>query len=226
MKQDTYQKLELYMQICMDDSAHDREHVYRVLYTALNIAEYEEGVDYDVLITACLLHDIGRKEQFENPKTCHAKEGAKKAYHFLIENGFSEDFAQHVKACIKSHRFRSKNPPETIEAKILFDADKVDVTGAIGIARTLLYQGRMSEPLYLLTPEGKVSDGSEDEQESFFREYKHKLEGLYGKFYTRRGAELAAGRREAAEAFYHALLAEIRDSHEVGKQLMEQHMER
>ncbi|MBR2145622.1 MAG: HD domain-containing protein [Akkermansia sp.] len=46
----------------MTDSAHDREHVYRVLYAALNLARGEENVNYDVLIAACLLHDVGRRE--------------------------------------------------------------------------------------------------------------------------------------------------------------------
>lgn len=222
MDRQTYKKIEEYMLINMEDSAHDREHVYRVLHIALDIAGQEEAVDYDVLIAACLLHDIGRKEQFENPKVCHAKAGAKKAYKFLIDSGFSEDFARHVKACIKSHRFRIKNPPETAEAKILFDADKVDVTGAIGMARTLLYLGQVDEPLYRLTEDGQVSDGTDDKQISFFQEYKYKLEGLYGRFHTRRGAELAAGRREAAEAFYHAILAEVRESYETGNTLLGQ----
>ena len=222
MNRQTYQKIEEYMHACMDDSAHDREHVYRVLYVALDIAGQEEGVDLDILITACLLHDIGRKEQAENPNVCHAKAGAKKAYRFLTDNGFSEDFAGQVKACIRTHRFRSKKPPESMEAKILFDADKVDVTGATGIARTLLYQGQMGEPLYRLTADGQISDGSGDDQESFFQEYKYKLEGLYDKFYTRRGMELAAGRRDAAAAFYRALLGENRDTVENGAGVLAQ----
>lgn len=78
MKEREFKLIEKYMLRCMSDSAHDREHVYRVLFTALEIAEYENSVDYDVLITACLLHDIGRREQFENPAVCHAEVGAKK----------------------------------------------------------------------------------------------------------------------------------------------------
>lgn len=78
-----------------------------------------------------LLHDIGRKEQFENPELCHAIAGSEK-----------------VKHCIKTHRYRKNNLPESLEAKILFDADKLDVTGAMGIARTLIYKGIVSEPIY------------------------------------------------------------------------------
>ena len=67
MTNDTYNLIENYMLACMEDSAHDKEHIYRVLYNALEIARAGECVDYDVLMAACLLHDIGRKEQFENP---------------------------------------------------------------------------------------------------------------------------------------------------------------
>ena len=74
---------------CMRDAAHDKEHIYRVLYNALNIAQAESNVDYDVLIAACLLHDIGRDEQFKNPKLDHAEVGGDKAYAFLTDNGFS-----------------------------------------------------------------------------------------------------------------------------------------
>jgi len=80
MNRETYCLLENYMLSCMEDSAHDREHIYRVLFNALEIAETERGVDYDVLIGACLLHDIGRKEQFENHALCHAMVGSEKAY--------------------------------------------------------------------------------------------------------------------------------------------------
>ena len=59
MTKKTYEQLEAYMKSCMQDSAHDMEHIYRVLYTALDIADHEKDVDYDVLICACLLHDIG-----------------------------------------------------------------------------------------------------------------------------------------------------------------------
>ena len=73
MDKRTFCLLENYMLSCMEDSAHDKEHIYRVLYNALEIAKNESKVDYDILICACLLHDIGRKEQFENPQLCHAQ---------------------------------------------------------------------------------------------------------------------------------------------------------
>ena len=169
MERTTYRKLEEYMLSCMEDSAHDREHVYRVLYSALTIAAEEPTADTDVLVCACLLHDIGRPEQFADPTVCHARVGGEKAYRFLMKNGFSETFARHVQACITTHRFRREMPPESIEAKILFDADKLDVTGALGVARTLFYQGEVGDPLYTLRADGGISDGTDDAQPSFFR---------------------------------------------------------
>ncbi len=216
MTKETYQLLEKYMLSCMGDSAHDKEHIYRVLYSALEIAQEEQDVDYDVLICACLLHDVGRREQFENPSLCHAQVGAEKAYRFLMEQGFEESFAARVRHCILAHRYRNNNVPETIEAKILFDADKLDVTGAIGIARTLFYKGRVSEPLYNVDSQGRVQDGTEDTEPSFFQEYKYKLENIYSHFYTKKGAEMAQARRQAAADYYENLLQEVRLIYEKG----------
>lgn len=93
MKTSVFTLIESYMLECMSDSAHDKDHIYRVLYVALDIARYEADVD----------------------------------------------FADKVASCIRTHRFRSENPPIGIEEQILFDSDKVDVTGTIGIARTISF---------------------------------------------------------------------------------------
>lgn len=224
MKQETYSLLENYMLECMGDSAHDKDHIYRVLYNAMDIAATEKNVDYDVLICACLLHDIGRKEQFENPKLCHAMVGGDKSYRFLVNNQFDSSFAEKVKHCIQTHRYRQNNPPQSLEAKILFDADKIDATGAVGIARTLFYKGTVSEPLYSLLPDGRVSDGTNDEKPSFFQEHKYKLEKLYNRFYTKRGNEIAKERQKMAVAFYNAMLKEVSDSYDRGLFLLEKQL--
>lgn len=217
MDRSTFNLLENYMLSCMEDSAHDREHVYRVMYNALNIAKTEHDVDHDVLIAACLLHDIGRKEQFEDPTLCHAAVGGDKAYGFLISQGFDVSFAQRVKECVFTHRYRKSAPPQSIEAKILFDADKLDAVGAMGIARTLSYKGAVAEPLYCVLPDGRISDGSDDIGSSFFREYKFKLEKLYAGFFTSRGAHLAQQRKPAAKAFYDSLYEEATAFREEGR---------
>ena len=217
MTKEMYTQIEKYMQSCMEDSAHDSEHIYRVLYNALEIAKAEEGVDYDVLITACLLHDIGRKEQFADPKVCHAMAGGEKAFAFLTQQGYGEAFAEKVQHCVQTHRFRKALQPQTIEAKILFDADKLDVTGALGIARSLMYKAEVAEPLYTKLDDGSISDGTQSDAPSFFREYKFKLEKLYDKFYTPKGSQMAQARREIAVAFYEKLYQEVNTGYTSGQ---------
>lgn len=111
---------------------------------------------------------------------------------------------------------QKNNEPQSLEAKILFDADKLDVAGAIGIARTLIYKGIVSEPIYTVMPNGIVSDGTDDTIPSFFQEYKYKLENLYSKFYTRKVKELALRRKNTAVRFYENLLQEVSEMYEDG----------
>lgn len=217
MTRETFSRVEDYMLSCMKDSAHDKDHIYRVLYHAMDIARTESEVDYDVLICACLLHDIGRKEQYETPSLCHAAVGGNKAYVYLVRNGFDTQFALRVKHCIETHRYRKNNLPQTIEAKILFDADKLDATGALGIARTLFYQGIVSEPLYSFMPDGSISDGSTDPQPSFCREYKYKLEKLYNQFYTEKARQIGMERKNIAASFYKSLLEEVTKTYQAGQ---------
>ena len=216
MNRQTFALMEGYMNDCMQDAAHDKDHVYRVLYTAMEIAE-NETVNKDVLIAACLLHDIARKDQQENPAICHAALGAEKAEAFLLANGFAPGFAAHVRNCIYTHRFRKASPPATMEAKILFDADKLDVAGAIGIARTLLYRADAKEPLYTLMADGSVSDGTGDAPPSFFHEYQFKLKNIYDRFYTEKARQLAEARRQAAEDFCRSLHEEMNAAHTAGR---------
>ena len=227
MTKEEYRRIEGYMLSCMAESAHDREHVFRVLYLALDIARTEPTADKDVLIAAALLHDIGRPEQTADQTLDHALVGVEKAEAFLRGQGYDEEFISRVCECIRCHRFRRSRPPVTIEAKILFDADKLDVCGATGVARTLQYGGSLGCPLYHRDALGAISDGSEGHDGridaadvSFFQEYHYKLEKLYDRFLTRRGAELARQRQEAARAFYEALLKEVRSPEAAGRALL------
>ena len=204
MTRETFQLLDGYMRSCVCDSMHDPTHIYRVLARALKIAETEPGVCPDVLIAACLLHDIARSEQYDDPRLCHAQEGGRKAAAFLRENGFEEPFIQKVCACIQTHRYRAATPPQSIEAKILFDADKLDAAGAMGIARTLMFQGKTGQPLYVRTADGAIDPA----QESFYREYTVKLQRLYDRFYTAEGQRMARCAQAAAAAFFQALNSE------------------
>jgi uncharacterized protein len=206
----TYQAIEAHMLDSMRDSAHDAQHIYRVLRQSLRIAKSYPEVNLDVLTAACLLHDIGRELQYKDPKLCHAVEGGKMAYAFLRELGWDENLCKHVQDCVTTHRFRSANPPETIEAMILFDSDKIDATGALGIVRTLTYTGKNNELLYTVDENGVLQDGKDkDAPESFLKEYHYKLKRLYDRFYTKEASAIAEKRKKTAKKFYKALVEEI-----------------
>jgi len=219
MKKSEYKIIEDYMLNQMKDSSHDRHHVYRVLNFAMDIASFETACDMDVLIMACLLHDIGREQQFANVELCHAQIGGDMAYEFLssIEFEWAKQKALHVKECISTHRYRKDNKPLSIEAKILFDADKLDASGAIGIARTLIYQGQVEAPLYIMDEDGNIIiDDGGHELTSFFQEYHYKLKNIYDSFYTERAKEFAIGRKKATEDFYNQLHAEVNINYKNG----------
>ena len=208
-----FERIERHMLEKTEDSAHDRTHVERVLCGALDIARHEKNVNFDVLIAACLLHDIARPLQATDERVCHARAGAEMAYRFLQENGWSEAQCAHVRDCVRTHRFRIDDVPQSIEAKILYDADKLDVTGALGIARTMQYGGQMGEPLYVLDENGAiVLEGGGADVSSFVQEYHFKLKKLYGRFYTARAALLAREREKTMTEFYGSLYREVADT--------------
>ena len=123
--------------------------------------------------------------------------------------------------CVRTHRFRKGDAPQSIEAQILYDADKIDVCGATGIARTLLYQGRSNGALYAVRPDGSLADGMGEKGETFFGEYKRKLEGIYCRLFTSRARAIARERQAAAQAFYQSMLSEVYASREKGRELLQ-----
>lgn len=126
------------------DSAHDFDHVLRVLCLAERIGSVE-GADTDILRTAVLLHDIGRPEEIREG-VCHAQVGAAKARQILA--GWPSDRVGAVADAIATHRFRNDAAPQTLEARILYDADKLDCIGAIGVARAYAIGGLMRQRVW------------------------------------------------------------------------------
>jgi uncharacterized protein len=132
-----------------DCSAHDIEHVERVYNLCLYLAK-DKKTDLEVLKIAALLHDIGGLEEINDPtgQIDHAVVGAEMAGSILKDLGFSKNKIEHIQDCIISHRYKNKHEPKTIEAKILFDADKLDALGAIGLARGFVWVGRNKAKIY------------------------------------------------------------------------------
>ncbi len=210
MTNEQFKKIENYMLLNTGNCSHDKMHTYRVLNNALKISKKEKNVNIGILITSALLHDIARQKEKLDKTIDHAIEGANMAYQFLIENNFSENFANSVKNCIQTHRFRSNNEPKTIEAKILFDADKLDVIGPIGIARTLMYNGEHNQPLYYLDSNGKIDYNlNKEAKDSFFKEYNYKLVKMYKIFYTKEGKRLSKKNKRISTKFYKQLIKQV-----------------
>ncbi len=129
--------------------AHNFDHVTRVYNLAVHLAE-EENVDLEIIKLGALLHDIaGRKELNDSSgNTDHAVEGAKMAKLILKDLKYPDEKIKHIENCIVSHRYRTNSKPKTQEAKIIFDADKLETTGAIGIARAFVWVGRNNAHIY------------------------------------------------------------------------------
>jgi uncharacterized protein len=119
-----------------DSGGHDAEHTLRVYRNALRIAEREPACDREIVALAALLHDADDHKLFRTENDAHARG-------FLEEHGFSPERIDRICRAIDSVSFsqnRGKHP-ETLEGKIVQDADRLDAIGAVGIARTFAYGG-------------------------------------------------------------------------------------
>ncbi len=128
-------------------SHHDWPHIERVYNLSMRIAK-DEKADLDVVRAAALLHDVARAMEDEGKIEDHAIESAKIAERILEEVNFPREKTVKVIQCIKTHRFRLGLKPESLEAKILQDADRLDMLGAIGIARVFTRGGWGNKPIH------------------------------------------------------------------------------
>ncbi|MFA5820938.1 MAG: HD domain-containing protein, partial [Candidatus Gracilibacteria bacterium] len=128
--------------------SHDWEHTLRVRALALHIGQREHA-DLEIIELAALLHDIARaKEDEKSGSIDHAVLGAKLASKILKKLSYPKEKISRVAHCIECHRFRNKHTPKTLEAKVLFDADKLDSIGAVGIGRAFLFAGEIGAKLH------------------------------------------------------------------------------
>lgn len=219
-----YEEIQQYMLDCMNDTVHDKLHIYRVVNYAVQIVEKTVGADFDIVLTAALLHDIGRAEERQDNTVCHAEAGSKKAKKFLLSKGYDDCFSDHVAACILSHRHKKGIIPETIEAKIVFDADKLDLIGTVGIARAILFGGQINEPFYLLDNNGFPTDGLPNEAPSLFREYHRKLCSLSTKLYTDAAGQIASPQQNSMNCYFEALIQEVKSNYLSGRDVLKDHL--
>lgn len=193
------------------DSTHDFDHVLRVLALAERLAE-EEGADREIVRTAALLHDIARSKERSNyglecdAEMDHALLGAQMARDILANE--DAEFVDAVAHAIEAHRYRNAIEPRTIEAKVLFDADKLDSIGAVGVARAFAFGGVMNQPLWGEVSAGYVPGG--DEAHTPHHEFHVKLKHIKAQLHTETGKRIAEGRHRVMAAFYEQMAAEVR----------------
>lgn len=184
--------------------SHDFDHTKRVLNLCIHIGKKEKA-DLEILKIAALLHDIGRKEEDEsNGKLCHAEIGAQKAEKILKKLGFSEEKIKKITHCIISHRFRGNAKPKSPEAKILFDADKLDSIGAIGIGRAFLFAGEIGAKLH---NKGKNLKNAKEYSidDTAHREFTVKLKHIKDRILTNEGKKIAKERHKFMIEFFERL---------------------
>lgn len=214
-----YEKIIKIVQDKLTCSAHNLDHVFRVYNLCLLLAKYEKDVDLEVLIPAALLHDIARVEESQDKtgEIDHAVLGSVAAENILRKLEYEEEQIKKIKHCIITHRFRTGNEPKTIEAKILFDADKLDVIGASGIARTFMIAGQFGQRLTIndslddyiqsnTTQNGRLKDVS---KHTPFIEYEVKFKKIPDKLYTEKAKEIGGERLEFMDKYFNRLKAEI-----------------
>ncbi len=186
------------------DAAHDFDHVLRVLALAERIGQ-AEGAAMEIVRTATLLHDVARAEE-ERTGTCHAKAGAERARQILA--GQPADKVEAVAQAIASHRFRDEVVPQTLEAKVLYDADKLDAIGAIGIARAYALAGRRGQRLWAEAPASSLS-ASQSSDYTPVHEFTFKLSQLKDTLFTATARRIAEERHRYLVEFFDRLEEEV-----------------
>jgi uncharacterized protein len=188
--------------------SHDFGHVERVLLLCERIRRAEGG-DPDVLRLAALLHDLGRTDRHHGKGSGgHAARGARLARKILRRHEVDEPTIDAVVRCIATHSFRARLRPETIEAKVLFDADKLDSIGAIGVGRAFLFAGEIGAKAHNAPGTNVEHTRAYSREDTAYREYLVKLRFLRDGMTTREGRRLAADRHRYMQAFFRRLARE------------------
>jgi uncharacterized protein len=193
---------------------HDWTHVDRVRNLALHIGKKEKA-NLFILEIAALLHDIGRKGEIKSKGNfCHAVFGGEMARKILPKHGLSKDEIENIIHSIQAHRHRNEHIPNTIEAKVLFDADKLDSIGAVGVARDFLFAGNAGSNNLYTGNEKSLASGKKDysytKEDSALLEYYIKLRFIYKKMTTNEGKKIAKERQKFMNDFFARFDKEIK----------------
>ena len=192
-----------------DDPVHGFDHVERVVRLAEVLAR-RVGADVETVRAAALLHDAAGAHPEGEARHEHERGSAAFARRILTDEGWPEERIAAVEHCIRAHRFRGDERPQTLEAQVLFDADKLDVMGAFGAARTIGYALQAGTPIYAAPSKAFLESGTTEpgEAHSAYHEYLFKLRRVRERLYTEPARQLGEQRHRVLCAFFDQMAAE------------------
>lgn len=190
-----------------DDGSHDVAHLHRVWKNIRQISR-DEGGDLQILCAAALLHDCVAVEKNSPQRHLASRMAAEKAGIALATLGWSNTDIEKTAHAIEAHSFSAAITPQTLEAKILQDADRLDAIGMIGVARCFYIGGRMRSALYDAA-DPLAQQRQYDDKRFTLDHFETKLFKLQEGFQTATGRKMAALRTERMRRFLSELLEEV-----------------
>lgn len=173
------------------DPAHDLAHLDRVWVNAQAISD--DDTNMSVLLAASYLHDLVNLAKDAPDRHLASRKSATEAEPVLVELGFNPDQIFAIQHAIEAHSFSAKITPETPEARILRDADRLDALGAIGVARNFSVSGALGRALY--DPADPFAEHRPlDDLHFSVDHWKVKLLDLPGDMLTETGKQIASQR--------------------------------
>lgn len=199
------------------DPVHDFGHILRVLALAERVGRAEKA-DLEILRAAVLLHDAagatpGDESQGvpRGGRATHHEASADFAREVLAGEGWPQERIEAVLHCVRTHRFRGTETPRSLEARILFDCDKLDVLGAIGVARTVAYAALAGQPLTGEPSEKFKATGQKEpgEPHTPYHEFLFKLSRVKDRMHTATARAIAEERHRYLEEYFERLALEV-----------------
>lgn len=191
-----------------ESTGHDWWHMYRVWQLAKHINKTEKG-DRLVVELGALLHDIADWKFHEDEE-----EGPRQAREWLESINVENTIIEQIEDVIRNVSFKGakvKNKLDSIEGQIIYDADKLDAIGAIGIARAFAYGGANNRAMY--EPEREVVlhktfEAYKNDRTGTINHFHDKLLLLKDRMYTKTGKQLAQHRHKIMEDYLDEFYAE------------------
>jgi uncharacterized protein len=197
----------LAQELAAADAAHDPAHIRRVVANARHLAAVE-GADLAVVLPAAWLHDCVVVAKDSPDRSRASRLAAARAGAWLRQSGYPAETIPAIEHAIAAHSFTADIPPETLEAQVVQDADRLDSIGAIGIARCFTVGGAMGRPIYDEAepfPTQRLPDDRVATVDHFYT----KLFGLEATMQTPTGRAMAAHRTAVMRDFLRQLGSEI-----------------